>query len=165
MCLLTATKIPPRHWKIVQCRITSLKTIPVSLFEPDVEGDVGIVMEEAMVETEAGSCVNLVVENPSSEPLSLRKGLWLGSIEPLRGIAAHFTGKEKVTAVSGVDCNKHPDHATSPTHLMATLTDDSRARQLLTLLKLEEADFESSDSRKKLEQVIQENADRWTRQS
>ena len=74
VCLLQATRVPPRYKKLVRCRVQGVKTVPMSLFEPVEMSKVGVMMEEAMVGTEQGS---LVVENPGYEPLCLKKGLQL----------------------------------------------------------------------------------------
>ena len=63
VCLLQATRIPPRYKKLVRCRVQGVKTVPMSLSEPAEVSKVGVMMEETMVETEQGSHITLVVEN------------------------------------------------------------------------------------------------------
>ena len=83
--LLQATKIPPRHSKLVQIKVTGLRNVPMSLFEPDQgkADEVGVTVADAVVEANQGNCFTVILENPNSEPLCLKKGLTLGAIEPL----------------------------------------------------------------------------------
>ena len=88
--LLQATKIPQRHKKLVQMKVTGLRNVPTSLFEPD-QGkvkEVEVAVADAVVEANRGNCITLILENPNSEPLCLRKGLTLGAIEPIESVLA-----------------------------------------------------------------------------
>ena len=85
VCLLQATKILPRHKKLVQIRITGLKNVPTSLFEPDLgkANEVGVAVTDAIVEADHGNCITSILENLNSRILSLKKGLKLGTVEPI----------------------------------------------------------------------------------
>ena len=52
MHLLQATKIPPHHKKLVQMKVTGLRNVPTSLFEPD-QGkvkEIEVAVADAIVE-------------------------------------------------------------------------------------------------------------------
>ena len=52
MHLLQVTKIPPRHKKLVQMKVTGLRNVPTSLFESD-QGkvkEIGVAVADAIVE-------------------------------------------------------------------------------------------------------------------
>ena len=69
---------------------TGLRNVPTSLFEPDhgKVKEVGVAVADAVVEANRGNCITLILENPNSEPLCLRKGLTLGAIEPIECVLA-----------------------------------------------------------------------------
>ena len=78
-------------------RVTGLRSVPTSLFEPDPEkaNEVGVVVADAIVEANQGSCITLVLENPNSEPLCLKKGLTLGAVEPIESVLASQERSDK----------------------------------------------------------------------
>ena len=88
--LLQATKIPPHHRKLVQMKVNGLRNVPMSLFEPDQgkANEVGVAVADAVVEASQGNCITLILENPNSEPLCLKKGLIIGAIEPVESVLA-----------------------------------------------------------------------------
>lgn len=68
--LLQATKIPPRHKKLVQMKVTGLRDVLTSLFEPDQgkASEIGVAVVDAIVEANQGNCITLILENPNSKP-------------------------------------------------------------------------------------------------
>ena len=159
VCLLQATRVPPCYKKLVRCRVQGVKTVPMSLFEPVEMSKVGVMMEEAMVETEQGSCITLVVENPGYEPLCLKKGLQLGSLEPVEGVVPPSCAEEAVSSDEN-HCDEEQESVQSHSVVAAVSPESGpgRIQRLLEVLKLEDADL-PPEQHQKLEQLIRENAD------
>ena len=63
--LLTATRLPPRHTKIVRARVDGSGHRSTSLLVPEVQWESkGLRMEEAVLEPDGEQCVTLLIQNP-----------------------------------------------------------------------------------------------------
>ena len=60
--------MPPHHSKLIQMKVTGVRNVPMSLFEPDQgkADEVGVTVTDAVVEANQGNCIT---ENPNSEVL------------------------------------------------------------------------------------------------
>ena len=62
--LLTATRLPPRHTKIVRARVEGLDRQSVSLLTPEAQWESkGLQMEEAVLEPDGELCVSVLIQN------------------------------------------------------------------------------------------------------
>ena len=167
--LLQATKILPRHKKLVQMRVTGLKCVPTSLFEPNPGKvkEVGVAVADAIVEANHGNCITLILENPNSELLNLKKGLELGTIEPIDSVVVPQEQADK--ECDSIHCPSNSDKAPDPeladqaqvNLVESKLTPQKQAdrtEKLLKVLKLEEAGLPQEQQRQ-LEKLIIANAD------
>ena len=167
--LLQATKIPPRHRKLVQMKVSGLRNVPISLFEPN-QGQanaIGVTVVDAIVEANHGNCITIILENPNSEPLCLKKGLVLGAIEPVESVLASQEQTDK-----GSECDCDPPNPNDQLNQesaeqaqvnfveskMSPQEQAERVKKLLKVLKLEEAGL-PPEQQQKLEELIKVNAD------
>ena len=164
--LLQATKIPPHHRKLVQMKVNGLRNVPMSLFEPDQgkANEVGVAVADAVVEASQGNCITLILENPNSEPLCLKKGLIVGAIEPVESVLASQERSDRES-----ECDFDPpksddqlDQESTQVNLveseMSPQEHAKRTEKLIKVLKLDEAGL-PPEQEEKLKELIKANAD------
>lgn len=79
--LITATKLPARHAKLVKARVDGVDqpgTSPKDLWEKK-----GLCVEEAVLEPDGELCVSVPIKNPTCEPICLTPGEILGKVQPV----------------------------------------------------------------------------------
>ena len=86
--LLTATRVPARHRKVIRTRIRGGEMeSALLLFTPDLNGN-GLSLMEAVIESRNGPGVTLLIENHSSTPVHLQAGTILGAVSPCEEVGS-----------------------------------------------------------------------------
>ena len=81
VCLLNATRIPAGYKKMVRAKVEGHIHEKMSLFTPTPQED-GLMIADSAVDLSDGSCVILVVQNPGTIPIKMKKGCVLGEVIP-----------------------------------------------------------------------------------
>ena len=141
-------------------RVAGVKDVPLSLFEPDQQRacEVGVDMDDAVVEAKQGSCITLVVENPNLEPLCLKKSLTLGYLQPVESVLAAVRRESEQRAEESDQPDGELAHVSHIRPELSAKQKADRIEKLLSVLKLEEAGLTCEEHRK-LAELIQENYD------
>jgi hypothetical protein len=86
VCALQAARLPGRHEGLLPVQVVGGDSPPTSLFVPDVQliGDSHLQVAEAVVEPDREGRMTILVENHSSEPIFLEKGLVLGALHEMQ---------------------------------------------------------------------------------
>ena len=163
VCLLQATRVPARHQKLVRAHVTGIQNLSLSMFKPG-EGNEELSFEEAVVRSNEGSNITLIVTNTSSQPLYIEKGAVIGKVEPLEAI---LSSAELVGSHPDLDISEHSEQSecdiqsSGQNTVSCVSAGDSpidRSTRLLDHLQLSEAKL-SEDELSQLQQLLMENAD------
>ena len=80
--LLTATRIPSGYKKMVRAKVEGHVRESMSLFTPAPRED-DLMMADSAVDLSDGNCMVLVVQNPGTTPVKMKKGCILGEVIPV----------------------------------------------------------------------------------
>lgn len=82
--LITATKLPARHVKVVRARVDGVGEPRIMLFLPQNLLELkGLCVEEAVLEPDGELCVSVPIKNSSCEPVCRVPGEVLGELQPV----------------------------------------------------------------------------------
>ena len=148
--LLQATKIPAGCGRMVRAKVEGAPEKHMSLFTA-CQLDEGLSMPEGAVELMEGTCVTLIVENSSTEPAQLCKGVKLGEVTPVSEVPG-----EEVSVGT-------PDAADSEEGSVANLSHEDeplteRTARLLEKLEMR-VDHLTPEQQEQLKDVIVQHAD------
>lgn len=83
MHLISATRLPPWHVKLIKAQAGSPVEESRSLFVQAVDAlhECGLTITEGLTQPDAQGCIRLAIENHTSEPVHLEKGQVVGKLE------------------------------------------------------------------------------------
>ena len=126
---LTATRLPPRHTKIVRAHVEGVDRQSISLLTPEAKWESkGLQMEEALLEPDGELCVSVPIQNPTCEPLCISSGDILGQIQP---VAIVPEPKVVATLLEG-DTSSHTEQPIDPNSRDSCLLENSHFEESLT---------------------------------
>ena len=106
VCLLQATRLPAQHKKLLRARVQGLKERTLMFFQPGSERlqEKELTMDEAVTVPDCDDCITLIIENHGLQPIRLKKGEMLGTLEPvsLGSVPELLTEPEEGVTVSTV---------------------------------------------------------------
>ena len=100
--LITATRLPARHARLVKAHVDGIHHTSLVFLEPAEQ--LGLVVEEAALEPDQELCVRIPVQNCSNEPMCLEPGEILGQLQPVTLVedAGHVAEKLSDVVVAGI---------------------------------------------------------------
>ena len=82
--LITATRVPARHARLVKARVHGIRHASLACMEPAEQlKSKGLIVEEAALEPDREFCVRIPIQNYSNEPIRLEPGELLGQLQPV----------------------------------------------------------------------------------
>jgi len=166
VCLLQATRVPARHQKLVRANVTGIQNLPLSVFMPVGEKQTteGVFIEEAVVESNQGSNITIIVRNDSLQPLYLEEGTVIGKVEPIEAIVPTEELVGSYPDLDNAEYGEQGEHNTqssdqnSVNYVSIGGSPIDRSTRLLDYLQLREAQL-SEEELSQLQQLLRENAD------